>query len=87
MGGSLGIMGGSSIRCDNNCLQLQKKDVRGSLAIRKEYKIFKKDDGKLLLKHSTRQVPQIWTNQSEKSDWGGIEIIRGRIKRQNYLKF
>ena len=75
MGGSLGIMGGSSVRCDRKCLQLNEQDLISSLAVHKEYKIFKKDDAKLLLKHSTRQVPQIWTNQSEKSDWGGIEII------------
>ena len=39
-GGSLGIMGGSLIRCDSNSLQVQKQDVRSSLAISKEYKIF-----------------------------------------------
>ena len=87
MGGSLGIMGGSLVRCDSNFLQLKEQDAISSLAVHKEYYIFQKDDAKLLLKHSTRQVPQIWTNQSDKSDWGGIEIIRGRIKQHNYVKF
>ena len=49
-----------------------------------------KDDAKIIINalYPTRQVPQIWTNQSEKSDWGGIEIITGNTNQhyhQNYF--